>query len=172
MFEDEARFGRITTPCRCWTPSDIRPDVPAQFMREYTHVFSAVSPPDGVMDSLVLPEVNTDAMSLFLEELARRHPHEAILLVLYGPAWHRAKKLHVPENISLLPLPPYSPELNPVEHIWDELREKWFQNLVFDSIEAVEDRLVEALVTLEEDNTRILNLTAFPWIISSLMIAT
>lgn len=124
------------------------------------------------MDSLVLPEANTDAMSLFLEELARRHPHEAILLVLDGAGWHRARKLHVPENISLLPLPPYSPELNPVEHIWDELREKWFQNLVFNSIEAVEDRLVEALVTLEKDNTRVLNLTAFPWIISSLMIAT
>jgi len=58
----------------------------------------------------------------------------------------------VPANISLLPLPPYSPELNPVEHIWDELREKWFQNLVFNSIKAVEDRLVEALVTLENDS--------------------
>jgi len=77
----------------------------------------------------------------------------------------------VPANISLLPLPPYSPELNPVEHIWDELREKWFQNLVFSSLDAVEDRLVEALVTLENDNTRVQNLTAFPWIISSPMIA-
>lgn len=172
MFQDEGRFGRITTACRCWAPSDIRPHVPAQFVREYTHVFCAVSPHDGVMDSLVLPEVNTDAMSLFLEELARRHPHEAILLVLDGAGWHRARKLHVPENISLLLLPPYSPELNPVEHIWDELREKWFQNVVFNSIEAVEDRLIEALVTLEKDNTRVLNLTAFPWIISSLMIAT
>lgn len=123
------------------------------------------------MDSLILPEVNAEAMSIFLEELARRHPHEAILLVLDGAGWHRAKELRVPENISLLPLPPYSAELNPVEHIWDELREKWFQNVVFNSIEAVEDRLVEALVTLEKDNTRVFNLTSFPWIISSPMIA-
>ena len=171
MFEDEGRFGRITTPRRCWAPSDIRPHVPAQFVREYTHVFCALSPHDGLMDSLILPEVNTEAMSLFLEELARRHPNEAILLVLDGAGWHRARKLRVPANISLLPLPPYSPELNPVEHIWDELREKWFQNLVFNSIKAVEDRLVEALVTLENDNTRVQNLTAFPWIISSPMIA-
>jgi len=166
MFQDEARFGRITQPRRCWAPRGVRPLVPAQFVREYTHAFTAVCPHDGTMDSLILPEVNTDTMTIFLAELARRHPDEDILLVLDGAGWHRAKDLVVPANISLLPLPPYSPELNPVEHIWDELREKWFPNFVFQSIDAVEDRLLEALATLEKDNSRVRTLTAFTWIIS------
>jgi len=172
MFQDEARFGRITQPRRCWAPPGVRPLVPAQFVREYTHAFTAVCPHDGTMDSLILPEVNTDTMTMFLAELARRHPDEDILLVLDGAGWHRAKDLVVPANINLLPLPPYSPELNPVEHIWDELREKWFPNFVFQSIDAVEDRLLEALATLEKDNYRVFNLTAFPWIISIPMNAT
>lgn len=172
MFQDEGRFGRITTPCRCWAPKQTRPLVPAQFVREYTHAFTAVCPHDGTMDSLILPQVNTEAMSIFLEELSRRHSNEDILLVLDGAGWHRARKLRVPDNIRLLLLPPYSPELNPVEHIWDELREKWFQNFVFNTIEAVEDRLVEAIRTLEQDTSRVFSITAFPWIISNPMNAT
>jgi len=172
MFEDEGRFGRITQPRRCWAPAGVRPRVPAQFVREYTHVFAAVSPHDGAMVSLILPEVNAEAMSIFLGELGRRHPDEFILLVLDGAGWHRAKRLQIPENIFPVPLPPYSPELNPLEHLWDELREKWFQNLVFNNIDAVEDRLVEALSTLERDASRVFSITAFPWIVSIPMTAT
>jgi transposase len=111
-------------------------------------------------------------MSLFLKELALRHPDEFILLVLDGAGWHTAKALVVPENMRLVPLPPYSPELNPVEHLWDEMREKWFQNVVFQNIEAVEDRLVEALVALERDAERVAQITAFPWIVCNSMNAT
>ena len=101
-------------------------------------------------------------MSLFLEKLDQWNPNEAILLVLDGAGWHRARKLRVPESISLLPLLPYSPELNPVEHIWDESSEKWFQNLVFSSLDTVEDRLVDGLVILERDHARVRTLTGFP----------
>ncbi len=66
MFQDEGRFGRINDPRRCWAPDGIRPDVPAQFVREYTYVYAAVSPDDGTLDSLILPEVNAEAMSIFL----------------------------------------------------------------------------------------------------------
>jgi len=172
MFQDEARFGRITEARRCWAPEDMRPCVPAQFVREYTHAFAAVSPHDGTLDSLVLPEVNAEVMSLFLGELARRHAHEFILLVLDGAGWHTPTDLAIPENIRLLRLPPYSPELNPVEHLWDELREKWFQNCVFQDLAAVENRLVGALAALERDPQRVRNLTAFPWIICNSMNAT
>ena len=67
-------------------------------------------------------------------------------MILDGAGWHRANDLTVPENMRLEALPPYSPQLNPVEHIWDEIRKKWFTNEVFNSLVAVEDRLVEALV--------------------------
>ena len=140
--------------------------MPAQLVREYTYVFAAACPFDGGLDSLILPEVNAEAMSLFLSEVAQRHPDEAILMFLDGAGWHKARRLEVPVNIRLVPLPPYSPQLNPVEHLWDEMREKWFPNRVFRTLDAVEDTLMEALVTLENNPSRVRSLTDFDWIIS------
>jgi transposase len=168
MFQDEARFGRINDPRRCWAPKGVRPEVGLQIVREYTYAFGAVSPRDGTLDSLVLPVVTAEAMSIFLEEVARRHPEEFILMFLDGAGWHRANDLAVPENMRLEALPPYSPQLNPVEHIWDEIREKWFANEVFNSLDAVEDRLVEALVALENDRDLIASTTGFDWIVNCL----
>lgn len=172
MFQDEARFGRINDPRRCWAPHGVRPQVSARIVREFTYAFAALSPHDGTLDTLVLPEVNAFAMSVFLAEVAQRHPQDDILMVLDGAGWHRAKDLRIPENIRLLPLPPYSPELNPVEHLWEEIREKWFPNLVFDSLTAVEDRLVEAVAALEKNSQQVAQITGFDWIVSIAMNAT
>jgi len=166
MFQDEARFGRINDPRRCWAPKGLRPEVGMQIVREYTYAFGAVSPHDGTLDSLVLPVVTAEAMSIFLAEVARRHPGEFILMFLDGAGWHRANNLAVPENMRLEALPPYSPQLNPVEHIWEEVREKWFANEVFNSLDGVEDRLVEALVALENDKELVASTTGFDWIIN------
>jgi ABC-type dipeptide/oligopeptide/nickel transport system ATPase subunit len=124
------------------------------------------------MDSLILPEVNAEAMSIFLAEVAERHPDEFILMVMDQAAWHKAKDLRIPENIRLIWQPPYSPQCNPVENIWDEIREKWFPNLVFNSMQAVEDTLVEALVALENDNERTQSIAGFTWIVSIQLNAT
>ena len=172
MFQDEARFGRISDPRRCWAPRGVRPQVGARMVREYTYAFAALSPHDGTLDSLVLPEVNAFTLSVFLAEVAQRHPQDDILMVLDGAGWHRANDLRIPENMRLLPLPPYSPELNPVEHLWEEIREKWFPNLVFDSLTGVEDRLVEALAALEKNSPRVAQITGFDWIVSIPMNAT
>jgi transposase len=166
MFADEGRFGRISDPRRCWVPAGMRPDVGMQIIREYSYAFAAVSSHDGTLDSLVLPMVNTETMSIFLAEVARRHSDELVLMALDGAGWHRANALVIPDNIRLIPLPPYSPQLNPVEHLWDEIREKWFTNLVFDSLDAVEDRLVEALATLERNTPHIQSITGFDWIVN------
>ena len=168
MFQDEARFGRINDPRRCWAPRGLRPEVGMQIVREYTYAFGAVSPQDGTLDTLVLPVVTAEAMSIFLAEVARRHPEEFILMVLDGAGWHRANSLAIPENMRLEALPPYSPQLNPMEHIWDEVREKWFANEVFGSLDGVEDRLVEALVALENDPNLVASTTGFDWIINCL----
>lgn len=172
MFQDEGRFGCINETRRCWAPRGMRPQTGRQFVREYTYVFAAASPHDGTLDTLILPTVDAQAMSIFLAEVSHRHSDELILMVLDGAGWHRANALHVPDNIRLIPLPPYSPELNPVEHLWDELREKWFANHVFDSLNAVELRLVEALRMLEGDPQRIKSMMAFPWILSISLTAT
>ena len=73
-------------------------------------------------------------MQIFLDEVAARHLNDRIVMVLDGAGWHKSGSLMIPNNLRLLSLPPYSPELNPVEHIWDDLREKEFHNRVFDSI--------------------------------------
>ena len=87
-------------------------------------------------------------------------------MIMDQAGWHWARDLVIPKNIRLIWLPPYSPQLNPVENLWDEIREKWYPNRVFQSLQAVEDTLVEALVTLENDNERIQSITGFDWIVS------
>lgn len=172
MFQDEGRFGRISDPRRCWAPKGIRPDVSVQMIREYSYAFVSVSPHDGIMDSLILPEVNAKMMSLFLAEVSVRHADEFIIMIMDQAGWHKAKDLIVPVNMRLVWLPSYSPQCNPVEHIWDEIREKYFPNQVFKNLNAVEDTLVKALISLEKDQERVLGLTGFDWIINISLNAT
>ncbi|MBU1626132.1 transposase [bacterium] len=105
-------------------------------------------------------------MSFFLEEVSRHHKDEFILMVMDKAGWHRANNLVVPTNIRLLFLPPYSPELNPVEHIWKEIRQRWFKNKYFKDMNGVEDLLLESLSALEKDKSRIASIAGFDWIIS------
>jgi transposase len=114
----------------------------------------------------ILPEVSEQAMSIFLREVSARHPDEFILMVMDGAGWHRAKALNVPDNMALIFLPPYSPELNPVEHIWDSIREDSFRNEVFNSIEGVENQMVQSLAALERDCVKVASVTGFPWLTS------
>jgi len=116
---------------------------------EYTYACGAVDVCTGEIDSLILPYVNTECMQLFLDEISARHPDEHIVMVIDGAGWHRSDALKAPANIYLLQLPPYAPELNPIEHVWDGLREKFFHNRVFKSLDALEDHLALALRTLE-----------------------
>ena len=93
MFQDEGRFGRISNPRRCWAPNGIRPDVSVQMIREYSYAFVSVSPHDGIMDSLILPEVNAKMMSLFLAEVSVHHADEFIIMIMDQAGWHKAKDL-------------------------------------------------------------------------------
>lgn len=161
MFQDEGRFGRLSRPARCWAPKGIRPIVKNRLVREYTYAFAAISPKDGAMDSLILPFVNAETMSLFLRTVADRHPDDFILMVLDGAGWHKAGELVVPQNMRLHFLPPYSPELNPVEHLWDHLREKNFANKLFSSMTAVTDQLSSSLRKAELDANMIQSLCGF-----------
>lgn len=141
-------------------------------VREYTYAYAALSPHDGVLDSLILPEVNTEAMGIFLNEVSRRHPGEWIAMYMDRAGWHTAKQLKLPHNLRVLHIPAYSPQLNPVEQLWDEMREKWFDNHVFDSLDAVEGTLIKALAHLEARPKQIKQLAGYDWIVSNQMNAT
>ncbi len=103
----------------------------------------------------------------FLDEVASRYPDDNIVMVLDGAGWHRSESFVLQENLKLHFLPPYSPELNPVEYLWDALREKHVHNRVFDSIGAPEDHLVDAPNHMENDVIRVAGITQWPWIINS-----
>ena len=118
---------------------------------------------------LSLPHVNTDCMQLFLDEVGARHPQRRIIMVLDGAGWHASAALIPPQNMLLLSLPPYAPELNPVEHLWDELREKYFHNKAFNSMDALEDQLETGLLALENDLPRVQSIVAWDWIVNALM---
>ena len=118
------------------------------------------------MDSLILPWVNAETMTLFLATVAERHADEFIVMVMYQAGWHIAADLVVPDNMRVVYLPPYSPELNPAEHLWDSLRERHFANTVAGSLDAVEASLVEGLRSMEADLPSTQKLTGFDWIIS------
>lgn len=169
MFSDEGRFGRITNPHGCWCPAGIRPIVGCQIIREYTYAYAALSPLDGELDTLILPVMYTSTFSVFLKEVSDRHPDDLILWIHDGAPSHRSGTLIVPDNIHLIELPPYSPELNPVEHLWEEMREKEFWNQTFKSMSAVEHAMVTSLRRLEADRTLIQSMTSFPWIMRCLV---
>ena len=138
--------------------------------QEYTYAYAAVSVRDGALDTLILPTVNSECMQIFLDEISSRYSEDRIVMLLDGAGWHRSSTLKTPKNMRLISLPPYSPELNPVEHLWDELREKAFGNRVFNSLHALEDHLEASLRGMEHDTQRVHSIVAWPWIMSSLLI--
>ena len=164
MFEDEAGFGRINKPKRCWCPKGKRPSVPCHHIREYRYVFGAVDPKDGKNLFLVMPQCNTVCMNVFLRELSKMFPDDYIVLVADGAAWHKAKGLMIPSNIEIVHLPPYTPEMNPIEQIWQELRTQGFRNDVFPTLEKVVDRLCEVIRSLSAQTIQ--SITGRSWIMS------
>lgn len=166
MFEDEAGFGRINKPRYCWCRKGIRPSVPCHHIREYRYAYGAVEPTTGESFFLVMPQCNTECMNIFLQALSKTYLDDYIVLVVDGAGWHRSKGLVIPANIELISLPPYTPELNPIEQIWAWIRLHGFRNEVFASLLLVEDRLCETIRSLSP--IAVSYITHRDWILSSL----
>ena len=163
MFQDEAGFGRINKPKYCWCFPGHRPSVPCHHIREYRYAYGAVEPLTGESFFLIMPGCDTIGMNLFLRELANVSPHDQIILVCDGASWHRAKALEIPQNIQLFFLPPATPEMNPMEQIWKEIRKRGFRNEIFQTLEKVIFRLCETIRSLSPDVVR--SITGRDWII-------
>lgn len=164
LFQDEARFGRMSDPRSCWAPAPSRPMVSLALVREFRYEYAAVSPWDGVLDYMTAEKMNTDNMSRFLDRVSQGHNQDFMVMVLDGASSHKCKELKVPENIALVFLPPYSPELNPAEQLWNVLRRDWFANRVFDSLHAATLQAENGLACMASDRGRLSNLTNWPWI--------
>lgn len=134
------------------------------YEREFTYVYGAVSPVEGEMEYRLCEKMNTVEMSAFLEQVGQRYPDDYILMVVDGASSHKSKELVVPANLALIGLPAYSPQLNPQELVWDELREKAFPNRVFESMDAVRRQLLAELEKFCAAPSRITSLTAWPWV--------
>ena len=109
-------------------------------------------------------KMNTDNMNRFLGQISKKYCEEFIVIVLDGASSHKSKDLMVPENVSCVLLPPYSPELNPAEQIWNMLRRDYFANRVFDSLAAAIKQAEKGLATMAADKIAMKSLSNWPWI--------
>ena len=133
-------------------------------VREFRYEYAAVSPWDGCLDFMTAEKMNTDNMSRFILQVSEAHRDEFIVMVVDGASSHRSKELNVPKNVSLIRLPPYSPELNPAEQIWNVLRRNYFANRVFDSLNAATEQAELGLAEMATNKLAIRQLTNWPWI--------
>lgn len=135
----------------CWVKKDMVPQVARQMVREYIYAYSALAPATGDCYSMIAPFCNTEAMNCFLSHLAEQYNRYRIVLLLDKAGWHISNRVQLPENLLLLHLPAYSPELNPVELLWREIRRKYFHNRIFKSLDDVENTLSTALAAYQNN---------------------
>jgi len=163
FFQDEARFGRINEPSACWAPKGIRPIVPCQMVREYMNVYGATDPITGDKCFIIAPYCDTQWMNIFLEELSNHIGIDYALLCLDQAPWHTSKGLKIPDNIRLFYIPARTPEMNPIEQLWQEVR-KDFKNKMFKTLDKVVDQLCVTLNAIS--NCVVKSITGREWILS------
>ena len=168
MFQDEARFGRLPVIRAAWAPAGVRPVVKAAIERQFRYVYGAVSPIEGEIDWMDSDSMNTENMSRFLHQVRNAHPDDHILMVVDGASSHKSGQLIVPDNMTLLALPPYSPELNPVESLWDHVRENACANTYFETLDNVIKKVNDELANLVECCVTVAGMFCWPWIIESI----
>lgn len=157
MFFDEGRFGLRSSTMRIWAEKgkELRVKVQQGFKNFYG--YSAVSPIDGENFSLIMPGVNTENFSVYLEKLSNISNCK-IKLIMDQAGWHKSKKLRIPKNIEIIFLPAYSPELNPVEKLWEWIKKECLHNFLYDELEQLEEAVCNEYNKMSnEDYKRLCN---------------
>ncbi len=163
-FQDEARVGQKNKITRRWAKRGTRPSAPRDQRTRSAYLFGAICPEQGKGAGLVLPRCNTAAMTLHLAEISHAVASDAHAVLLMDQAgWHTTDKLTVPDNISIVMLPPRSPELNPVENIWQFMRENWLSNRVFKSYNDIVDHCCDAWNNLVDQPWTIMSIGTRDW---------
>ena len=137
-FQDEARFGQQGTLSRGWARRGERFTAVRQTQYDWLYVIGAACPRTGHAVGMLWPYINVEIINIFLEQFAKEIPLEVHVAMIWDQAgFHTAKELKVPQSITILPLPPYSPELNPMENLWHFLRSHYGSNRAHEDYEAL-----------------------------------
>ena len=147
-FFDEGRFGLQSTLCRKWAKKGAPCTGKVRQSFKNFYVYSAVAPSSGDDFHLLLPFVNTEMMQIFLDEMSKSVGDREIILIMDRAGWHKSKDLIVPGNIEIWYLPPYSPELNPVERLWKVIKRNTLHNRLYDSLCDLERAVIDYFDTL------------------------
>lgn len=150
MFFDEGRFGLQSVIGRCWVHKGKRKQTKVKTGYQSFYVYAGVSPQTGESCVLFLPWINTEIMNIYLDELSKSYNDKRILIIMDQAGWHKSKNLILPKNIQIEFLPPYSPELNPVEKLWQWLRRHVCRNRLFESERTLMDALSYSLNDLSK----------------------
>ena len=164
-FQDEARVGQQGSLEYIWAPIGSRPLAVRDNRHDSVYLFGALCPSRATGAAIIMPAANSEAMSEHLKEIATQiAPGAHAVLVCDGAGWHqRGQRLPIPDNITLLPIPPYSPELNPMENAWDYLRGNKLSHAVWDSYDAIVRACAEAWRFLIGDPERIRSIATRIW---------
>jgi transposase len=164
-FQDEARVGQQGSLEYIWAPIGSRPLAVRDNRHDSVYLFGALCPSRATGAAIIMPAANSEAMSEHLKEIATQvAPGAHAVLVCDGAGWHqRGERLTIPDNITLLPLPSYAPELNPMENVWDYLRGNKLSHRVWDTYDAIVQACAEAWRFLMGDPGRIRSIATRSW---------
>ena len=165
LFWDESLFGRITNIRSCWCPAGIRPTVSSLKIREFIYAYGAVDPINGDSSFIVAGGCNTAWTNAFLDVVSRQFPNDYIVMAGDNASWHKARGLVIPDNIELFFIPKATPEMNPTEQIWKEIKEKNFDNRFFRTLDKVVDQLCTSINDLDANTIK--SITGRDWILST-----
>jgi transposase len=163
-FLDEARVGQTGRVCRRWYQKGLRPRGVRDLRHQAVYLFGAVCPERDAGVALVLPTVSAGAMQLMLDELSQAvAPNVHAVVLMDRAGWHIATDLTIPANLTLLFLPPYSPELNAIERVWLYLRDRFLSHRLWPAYDDILDACCAAWNALLDETDRIRSLCALDW---------
>jgi transposase len=164
-FQDEARVGQQGSLEYIWAPIGSRPPAVRDNRHDSVYLFGALCPSRATGAAIIMPAANSEAMSEHLKEIGTQvAPGAHAALVCDGAGWHqRGRRLIVPNNITLMPIPSYSPELNPMENVWDYLRGNKLSHRVWDTYDDIVQACAEAWRFLIGDPERIRSIATRSW---------
>jgi len=151
FFFDEARFGTHSKIGHGWFKKGSRTQVRVKIGYKNFYLYGAVNPKTGERFELILPSVNTNCLNIFFEEMAEFIGNKEIIFIMDGAGWHKSKDLKIPPNFKIIFLPPYSPELNPVERLWQHIKQNTIKNNIYHTLSTLEDHVCEFIKKLTNE---------------------